>query len=326
MFPYFPLRPIVLVGIGMDAMHSDAPQRYAMSHSDVDPTAYWGIGSEYDLGTSPLALRVDLRQGVVSGRREMSFDYEATLGVTFDFFRSKRQERARLLQERAAREDTDGDAVLDGVDQCPAERETYNGIDDGDGCPEVDRDHDGLLGSLDRCPDRAEDPDGFEDADGCTDSDNDGDEIADIGDKCPNAAETRNGFEDADGCPDDVPLALQPFTGVITGVQFEANSTTIYVDSIPLLDEAVAVFRGYPALGIEIHGHTDPFGTNQVNTDLSLDRAIAVKAYLVDHGIASDRILTFGHGANLPIANNATPEGRAKNRRIEFRLRSMSAR
>jgi len=326
MFPYSVIRPMVVAGVGINAVFSEPPQRYGMNHSDVDPAAYWGIGGEYDLGSSPLAIRADVRQGIVSGRQAMSFGYEATLGVTFDLFRGKRQERARLLKERAAKQDADSDGVLNGADECPTDRETYNGIDDSDGCPELDRDHDGRLGSLDKCPERAEDIDGFEDADGCPDPDNDRDEIADTGDRCPNAAETKNGFEDADGCPDEVPLALRPFTGVVAGVQFEANSATIYVDSIPLLDEAVAVFRGYPTLGIEVHGHTDPFGTNQVNTDLSLERAVAVKAYLVDHGIASGRILTFGHGANQPIASNNSPEGRAKNRRIEFRLRTMSAR
>ncbi len=121
--------------------------------------------------------------------------------------------------------DRDDDGILDDVDVCPFEAETFNGRRDDDGCPEEaeppvrslleereavavrfgtpkDADGDGLRDDLDGCPDEAEDRDGFADDDGCPEPDNDGDGVPDAADKCPLVAETPNGTDDADGCPD----------------------------------------------------------------------------------------------------------------------------
>lgn len=102
--------------------------------------------------------------------------------------------------------DTDGDGFPDDVDLCPTQHESGGG-NTRDGCPQgpkngLDRDGDGLLDAADRCPDAPEDPDGVDDVDGCPDIDNDKDGIPDASDKCPQAPETRNGKNDADGCPD----------------------------------------------------------------------------------------------------------------------------
>jgi outer membrane protein OmpA-like peptidoglycan-associated protein len=69
---------------------------------------------------------------------------------------------------------------------------------------------------------------------------------------------------------------------------------------------------------VEIAGHTDSLGDPQQNRQISQQRAEAVKKFLVDHGILGERLRAQGYGAAQPIAGNDTPDGRAKNRRVEF--------
>ncbi|MEJ7601520.1 MAG: OmpA family protein [Kofleriaceae bacterium] len=176
-----------------------------------------------------------------------------------------------------------------------------------------DRDGDGLGDQSDRCPVDAEDRDDFEDSDGCPDLDNDRDGIVDTLDKCAFIAESANGWQDEDGCPDQVIAEL-------TGIHFETDSAKIDAASAGLLERAFQILRDNPLLQIEISGHTSAEGPAQANFDLSLRRAQAVKDHLVKRGIAPARILTVGHGADVPVADNTTDDGRRKNRRIEFRI------
>ncbi len=215
--------------------------------------------------------------------------------------------------------DNDKDGIPDAIDKCPNEAETKNGIDDDDGCPEKDEDGDGILGSNDKCPNEAEDKDGFEDDDGCPDLDNDKDGIPDATDKCPNEPETKNGYMDEDGCPDEVPAAVAKFTGVIKGITFRKGSAVINPSSFPTLKQAVKVLKEYPALKIEISGHTSDDGTRERNMKLSQERAESAKAYLVRNGVDGGRVNTVGYGPDKPLV---TGKGKVqdKNRRIEFRL------
>ncbi len=154
-------------------------------------------------------------------------------------------------------------------------------------------------------------------------SDGDGDGLMDDKDKCASEPETANGFDDADGCPDEVPPEVQKLTGVISGIQFaQGAAVQLAPGSSAVLDEAVAMLGKYPTVRIEISGHTDSSGDEQKNRDLSQQRADAVRAYLVKHGIAEARLESKGYGPQFPIGNNATPEGRAQNRRVEFKLLS----
>jgi OOP family OmpA-OmpF porin len=76
--------------------------------------------------------------------------------------------------------------------------------------------------------------------------------------------------------------------------------------------------KDYPDLKVVIEGHTDSVGTSAYNKKLSQERAGAVKNYMVEkNGIDSSRITTEGFGKERPIADNATAEGRAQNRRVE---------
>jgi outer membrane protein OmpA-like peptidoglycan-associated protein len=99
--------------------------------------------------------------------------------------------------------DTDGDGLLDSVDNCDEQPEDKDLFKDEDGCPDPDNDEDTVLDvAPDQCATEKEDLDQFEDTDGCPDPDNDKDKIPDTIDTCANEPEDMDGFEDGDGCPD----------------------------------------------------------------------------------------------------------------------------
>jgi outer membrane protein OmpA-like peptidoglycan-associated protein len=247
--------------------------------------------------------------------------------------------------------DTDGDGILDPVDDCPMVPEDKDGFQDEDGCPEDDNDADGIVDRIDNCPDDPEDRDGFQDQDGCPEPDNDGDGLADRVDQCPMDPEDKDGFEDDDGCPDcdddgdgvpECPEAKDRCPGekgeppdgcapkytmiVVTETKIELKQT-IYFDtrkatikkiSFPLLDEVAQALLDRPTMEVSIEGHTDSQGTDAFNLKLSRDRAASVKKYLLRKGVAGERMVTQGYGETVPIADNRTAAGRAENRRVEF--------
>jgi outer membrane protein OmpA-like peptidoglycan-associated protein len=88
--------------------------------------------------------------------------------------------------------------------------------------------------------------------------------------------------------------------------------------SYPALDEIVDVLEKNPSVKVEIEGHTDSTGSAALNQRLSEQRAQAVLEYLVRKGIDRKRLSAKGYGLTRPIASNATPQGRAKNRRVEL--------
>jgi len=120
-----------------------------------------------------------------------------------------------------SKRDKDGDGIPDTRDGCPIQKETVNGYQDTDGCPDTvpaptitDSDGDGISDTNDACPSQKETVNGYKDADGCPDTvpDTDGDGIIDTEDLCPAEAETLNGYQDTDGCPDTPPVIIPPTT------------------------------------------------------------------------------------------------------------------
>jgi len=104
-------------------------------------------------------------------------------------------------------------------------------------------------------------------------------------------------------------------------IVFENNSAVLKPES----DAAITQLKNYldkttRVTKLRIEGHTDNTGSPQGNETLSGQRALAVKAALVAKGISKDRLIAVGFGQNKPIADNATEEGRAKNRRTEFHI------
>ena len=104
----------------------------------------------------------------------------------------------------------------------------------------------------------------------------------------------------------------------IYGVNFDFNKADLRPDSEPVLQRVLALFAADPAYSAEIGGHTDNVGKADYNMKLSGERAEAVKAWLVAHGVAASRIGTRGYGDTKPLVPNTSDENRSKNRRVEL--------
>lgn len=103
-------------------------------------------------------------------------------------------------------------------------------------------------------------------------------------------------------------------------VLFASGQSTLLPVSLERLDQVAATLRDYPDQDIVVEGHTDSRGSAGTNAALSLRRAQAVVQYLVGHGVATGRISAEGLGSDRPLADNASAEGRANNRRVEIVL------
>lgn len=238
--------------------------------------------------------------------------------------------------------------VRDGIDT----KETYNGYQDEDGVPDVkpdvtikDSDGDGIPDDKDKAPNDAEDIDGYMDMDGIPDLDNDGDKIPDKKDKAPgtdqtvrdgiDTKETYNGYMDEDGIPDTLPETPKPpveeqvkptdlenFEKDLTLriVHFDTNLYDISAADKLKLDIVAAGLKKLPQIKLQIQGHTDNTGPADFNEKLGLNRAKAVKDYLVSKGIEASRLEVKGFSFNKPVDSNGTPEGRANNRRADFTI------
>jgi cytochrome c553 len=105
----------------------------------------------------------------------------------------------------------------------------------------------------------------------------------------------------------------------IKGTSFAVGASKLKSSVVPQLDGVVEFANAYPDATLEVYGHTSSTGSEKLNIKLSIKRAEAVKAYLVKHGVAPDRIITKGVGSAEPIGDNNTKAGRALNRRVEIR-------
>jgi len=214
--------------------------------------------------------------------------------------------RGAIVDSKGCPLDSDGDYVFDGIDECPGT--PLGAWVDSRGCPR-DSDGDGVLDGIDQCPDT---PLGTPvDEFGCPlkqpVGDADGDGVLD----------------DVDECPGTVPGAIVDAKGCNLGrnkIFFKFNSAELDSTSQGALNEVVGILKARmtPTLKVRIEGHTDSKGRAAYNQKLSVQRAESVKKYLVAQGIPAAALFTEGQGAAKPIASNATDEGRAMNRRIEF--------
>ncbi|PIE19909.1 MAG: hypothetical protein CSA65_00230 [Proteobacteria bacterium] len=217
--------------------------------------------------------------------------------------------------------DRDQDGILDANDKCPNKPEDKDGFKDHDGCPDPDNDQDGILDANDKCPNEPEDKDGFKDHDGCPDPDNDQDGIPDTKDKCPGDPETVNGVKDEDGCPDKSKGPIQITRSAITvpPVYFATSKDRILRRSYKVLTlVAKTLKQNLWVKKVRVEGHTDSRGSKRSNQTLSQRRAASVVRFLVENGVAAERLVAKGYGESKPIASNRSRRGRAKNRRVAF--------
>lgn len=103
-------------------------------------------------------------------------------------------------------------------------------------------------------------------------------------------------------------------------IEFDSGQASITPNGMAILDEMAAAMQKLKGRKVEVIGHTDNTGLRASNVSLSQARADAVRSYLAGKGIAPDSVLTSGQGPDRPVASNATVDGRARNRRIEFRI------
>jgi len=209
--------------------------------------------------------------------------------------------------------DSDGDGVYDGIDQCPDTPKEAKGKIDAKGCP-LDADGDGVPDYKDNC---ANTPKACKvDMNGCP-VDSDGDGVCDGVDRCP---ETPSGKKvDNFGCPvsEFIPEPEKPV--VLYGVNFETNKATLVESSKTLLNQVAASLKERPDVKVEVGGHADSRGSDAYNLKLSGARAEAVVQYLISQGVSPDQLSAKGYGETMPIGDNNTEEGRAKNRRVELK-------
>jgi OOP family OmpA-OmpF porin len=227
------------------------------------------------------------------------------------------------VDARGCELDQDLDGIPNALDRCPA---TPKGaVVDSAGCPR-DSDQDGVYDGIDQC---ATTPEGcVVITNGCpTDSDRDG--VCDGIDECPDSPATAK--VDRSGCSiqvsDKETQLLE--TGMIRlqNVNFQTGKSRILRESEPVLNEVGNILARWPDLRIEIGGHTDSRGSAAKNKQLSRDRAEAVLEYLMYRfpELKPSQFTTVGYGASVPIASNATESGRAKNRRVEFKVLNKEA-
>ncbi len=219
--------------------------------------------------------------------------------------------------------DSDGDGYPDAIDKCPTEKEDGKPPEPTDGCPAAsDRDGDGIPDSVDQCPDKAEDKDGIQDDDGCPEYDVDNDGIPDTEDKCPTQPGPRSSVAEKNGCPSLTKVTENGDVELLQPIEFETGRAVIKPGSFPILDEVVTLMKSRGSIKMGVYGHTDSRGIAAMNMKLSSDRAASVMGYLISHGITSSRLQSQGFGQTKPIADNNTDAGRAKNRRVEFKILS----
>lgn len=220
------------------------------------------------------------------------------------------------------RADTDGDGLNDGVEVNGATNPLRPDTDD-DGLTDgqEDTNANGRRDGRESDPTLADTdgggvPDGYEvehgtDPNLAADDDEDRDRVLNPQDQCPGTAE---GTEvDVRGC------AIMRARMVLPGIEFGFDSAEILPASERTLNIARQILRDNPDARVEVGGHTDDVGNANYNRRLSQQRADAVRDWLVGHGVERDRLRARGYGAAQPVAPNTTDEGRARNRRIEFK-------
>ena len=332
-----PIAPYALVGVGYLGVKAE-DGTFNWETGDNAATATVGLGLKWRLGQSNFSIRAEHRARFAFDDTTYT-DQLTTIGLQYAFG-SKSPDPGISASDKPDDTDGDGDGVLDMWDACP---DTTPGVDvSSRGCEiqNIDRD-----GDNDRVPDHRDEcpytPIGVPvDPCGCSlDSDMDG--VTTDKDHCPGsrigAVVDEFGCEsdaDGDGVPDHIDQCPDTRTGAkvdllgceqwdvisLPGVNFKSGSDLLEPGAEQLIQEAAATLNKAEYLQIEVAGHTDSQGDEVDNQGLSDRRAKTVFDFLVRYGADEDRMSFKGYGESQPIADNATAEGRAINRRVELRV------
>lgn len=253
---------------------------------DKDWQVFFGAGVEYRFA-----------RGWATRLQATSFDKDAAV-VTLDLLKRF----GRRPAPPAPPQDSDGDGVIDELDQCP---DTPAGVQvDEVGCP-IDSDGDGVPDYLDQCPNT---PRGVKvDDTGCP-LDSDGDGVPDYRDACPGTPP--GAVVDEQGCEEAFALEVR-------NILFATNSAALTERGMAAVAR-VAEYLGQSDTRLRIVAHTDSQGAAAYNQQLSERRAASVMEALIAQGVDPTRLESQGRGEEEPIADNSTVEGRQQNRRVEF--------
>lgn len=202
--------------------------------------------------------------------------------------------------------DTDNDGIFDYLDSCPEEA----GPAENRGCPWPDTDGDGLLDKDDKCPNNA----GPVKNEGCPYKDTDEDGVLDKDDECVNIP----GPVENKGCPVIEEEEQEIINTAFEDLEFESGRAVIKESSYESLEGLAELLIKKSEWKLKIAGHTDSQGKAQTNLILSKKRAEAVRDFMIQRGIVSDRMVVQYFGEEKPIDTNDTPEGRQRNRRVEM--------
>jgi OOP family OmpA-OmpF porin len=164
----------------------------------------------------------------------------------------------------------------------------------------------------------------------CSDGiDNDGDGLIDF--PADKGCESADDLDETDPCKTPAPGERISLDGcgtgdiiVLRGVNFEFDKSRLTPNAKLILDEVAEALVANPQINVEISGHTDSMGSDEYNQRLSESRAASVVAYLVEKGVAAERMTSAGYGESQPVADNSTDEGREANRRVELKVMGSS--
>jgi len=273
----------------------------------------WGLGGSLDL---PSLRRVDRWKAIL----ELTGAWPRGYDLSGARYRAPLSARGglRAFLSRHLSVELGGGAGLGEAGYGRERWRVFAGVRWGDvsaGGPDDDPDHDGVPNFKDLCPLEP----GPVELDGCPDFDGDG--IPDREDRCPREP----GPAENDGCPVTVDESVVEIEterlSLKDSIQFDSGKDTIKKQSFPVLDQVAKLISEHTELKkIRVEGHTDNVGPAAYNKDLSQRRADSVVRYLVGKGVARDRLVPVGYGFEQPVTSNATALGRAKNRRVEFRM------
>tara|TARA_A100001011_G_scaffold195540_1_gene203883 strand:- start:3905 stop:5242 length:1338 start_codon:yes stop_codon:yes gene_type:complete len=333
--------PYLFAGYGLSRFADGNDKEGAFPSGETGRTTFGGIGINIPVGDQ---LNVNVSTSY-RGTSETSDSYnhlQHIIGLSYNFgagdadgdgVPDKKDECPDIpgLKEFNGCPDTDGDGIPDTKDRCPEEAgsEELQGCPDADGdgiadiddeCPNLagsaemngcpDTDGDGVADNTDRCPEVIGDPSNG----GCPWSDSDGDGVPDKDDNCPDVA----GVLENSGCPSEPTELINFINSIDNIILFKASSSKLDTGDKMTLDKLVELLGQYETASIIIEGHASSDGSESYNQKLSEKRAAAVRAYLLEKGIADNRLSTIGYGESKPVGNNNTVKGRANNRRVNI--------
>ena len=285
--------PLIKAGVGIEDR-----QGAQISHPFFD----LGLGMKVPY-SDKLALKLEAMYIFSNGKgRDDALALLAGLNYSF----GKKAQPVAPVVPAPVDGDDDNDGVLNSIDKCPT---TAPGkVVNAEGCfVDGDDDNDGVLNASDKCPTTAAGK--KVNAEGCfIDEDDDKDGVLNASDICPNTpmGEAVN----VDGCPNKITLHAK----------FDNDSAVVKEESYELIQKYADFLNTYTTYSSKIVGHTSSTGSDSYNLALSLKRAQAIEKMLIEKGVSADRLSANGEGEVNPIADNATKEGRAQNRRIEAQL------